>query len=329
VHARNPPKILTESCPSLRCHLPSPSGTDPLRGHFWYLIRFPDSIERHVDRPPTVSEETMPYFARLWGRDSRRRRSTAVRSMLEPLEGRVALSAATPTVQVPTTTVLAVSQTTIETAQEVTLVATVDNANHPVPVTTGKVKFVVQSPKKEVLGSIKLNNEGEAGITTAKFNKVGVYQVTAQYIPPSSGFSPSFATPVHITADPLVVSSFLVTPHTRMSHTGTGITVTVTALNAKKQPVTNYSGTVTFSSPTDSSTIFPRAVYASLHISPPSPLIAGLAAFDMQSYTFTPADHGSHTFVGLVEFGKGGAETLKVSQANNSKVFGIATVAIA
>ena len=66
--------------------------------------------------------------------------------MLEALEGRIVLSAAASNLQVPTSTVLAVSQTTIEKSQELTLVATVDNASHPVPVTTGKVKFVVQSP---------------------------------------------------------------------------------------------------------------------------------------------------------------------------------------
>jgi hypothetical protein len=287
------------------------------------------SIERHVDRPPPASEETMPYFARLWDRDSRRRRSLAVRSLLEPLEGRVALSAAVPNVQVPTTTALAVSQTNIETAQQVTFVATVENANHPVPVTTGKVKFVVQSPKKELLGTIKLNKSGEAGITTADLDKVGTYQVTAQYIPSGYGFAASSASPVHVTANPVVVSSFLITPQTRVGHPGKAFTVTVTALNAKKQVVTNYTGTVTFASPTDSSTIFPKPVYASLHISPPSPLIAGLATFDLQSYTFQPADQGTHTFVGLVEFGKGGAQTLKITQANNHKVSGTTTFSIA
>jgi len=239
------------------------------------------------------------------------------------------MSAATPNVQVPTTTALAVSQTNIETAQEVTFVATVDNANHPVPVTTGKVKFVIQSPVKEVLGAIKLNKDGEAGITTSKLDKVGVYQVTALYIPPSSGFAASAASPVHVTANPVVVSSFLITPQTREGHLGKALTVTVTALNTRKQPVTNYTGTVAFSSPTDSWTIFPTAIYRSLHVSPPSPETAGLATFDMQSYTFTPADLGTHTFVGLVEFNKGGAQTLKVAQANNPKVNSKTTFAIA
>jgi hypothetical protein len=270
----------------------------------------------------------MLYFARLRGSYAGRRHSPAVRFMLEPLEGRVVLSAAAPNVQVPTTTALAVSETNIETAQQVTFVATVDNANHPVPVTTGKVKFVVQLPTKEVLGSIKLNKEGEAGITTSKLDKVGVYQVTAQYIPAGSGFAASSASPVLVTANPVVVSSFLITPRTRIGHLGTPFTVTVTALNAQKQPVTNYTGTIVFSSPTDSWTTFPTPVYKSLHISPPSPLTAGLATFATSSYTFTPADHGTHTFVRQVIFGKGGAETLKVAQANNPKINSKTTFAI-
>ena len=46
------------------------------------------------------------------------------------------------------------------------------------------------------------------------------------------------------------------------------------------------------------------------------------------SYTFTPADHGTHTFPAQVEFEKGGAETLKVVQATNPKVSGITTFSI-
>ena len=37
----------------------------------------------------------------------------------------------------------------------------------------------------------------------------------------------------------------------------------------------------------------------------------------------------THHFVGGVTFNKGGAEILKVTQANNAKVFGKATFAIA
>ena len=81
--------------------------------------------------------------------------------------------------------------------------------------------------------------------------------MTAQYIPSGTGFAASSASPVQVTVNPLVVTSFLIAPQTRIGHLGTPFTVTVTALNAQKQPVTNYTGTVVFSSPTDSWTIFP------------------------------------------------------------------------
>ena len=69
-------------------------------------------------------------------------------------------------------------------------------------------------------------------------------------------------------------------------------------------------------------------MYASLGIGAPSPDTPGLAKFSPASYTFTPADHGSHTFAGGVTFGKAGAESIQVTQANDSKVQGKATFAI-
>jgi hypothetical protein len=271
----------------------------------------------------------MSYFARFRDRDSRRRRPALARDFLERLEGRLVLSSAVPHVQVPTTTVLQASQTSIETAQDVTFVATVVNANRQVAIASvGKVKFVVDTPKKVVLGVVKLNKLGEAGITTSKLGKIGEHQVEAQYIPTSSRFAASSATPVNMTVNPLTVSSFLVTPASRRGHLGGPLTVTVTALDAQKQPVTNYTGTVVFSSPSDSWTTFPKAVYVTLGISAPSPQTAGLATFATQSYTFTPADHGTHTFVDEVSFGKGGAESIKVTQANNANVFGKTLFAI-
>ena len=51
-------------------------------------------------------------------------------------------------------------------------------------------------------------------------------------------------------------------------------------------------------------------------------------AHDEDPLPFTLADHGSHTFVGAVTFGKGGAETLQVTQANNHEVRGKSTFAI-
>jgi hypothetical protein len=81
-------------------------------------------------------------------------------------------------------------------------------------------------------------------------------------------------------------------------------------------------------SPTDSWTVLPKQVYANLAITPPPPQTIGLASFPAKHYTFTPADHGTHHFVGGVTFGKAGAEVLRVAQENNRKVFGSATFAI-
>ena len=75
-------------------------------------------------------------------------------------------------------------------------------------------------------------------------------------------------------------------------------------------------------SPTDSWTIFPKHEYATLGLTEPPAESTLLATFNPTAYTFTTADQGSHTFIGAVTFGKGGAESLKVTQANNSKVSG-------
>ena len=53
--------------------LPILSRKGPLRGHFGYFSRVLGPSQRHVDRPPTASEEVMSYFAHFRGRDSRRR----------------------------------------------------------------------------------------------------------------------------------------------------------------------------------------------------------------------------------------------------------------
>jgi hypothetical protein len=197
-----------------------------------------------------------------------------------------------------------------------------------VPVTSGRVTFAILSPQRRVLAQVRLNKEGEAGITTAKLTKIGQYQIGAQYVPTNSSISRSVAVPVSVTVTPLTVSSFLVTPGVRRGHLGQPLTFTATALDAQHRPVTDYTGTVVLSSPTDSFTVFPPAFYTSLHISAPPPQIAGLAHFAPQTYTFTPADHGTHSFVGGVTFGKGGAEVVKVTQANNAKVRGFATFGI-
>jgi hypothetical protein len=123
--------------------------------------------------------------------------------------------------------------------------------------------------------------------------------------------------------------SFRVTPVVSHGDLNEPLSFTVTALDAQGQPLTDYTGTVVFSSPTDSWTTLPAPAYKRLGIAEPSPDSPGLATFSPGSYTFTTADRGSHTFVGTVRFGKGGAETLQVTQADDPEVTGETTFAIA
>jgi hypothetical protein len=157
---------------------------------------------------------------------------------------------------------------------------------------------------------------------------VGTYPVEAEYLPSTNLFAESTSAPTNVTVTPLTAASFRVTPVVRHGHLGKQLSFTVTALNLKKQPVTNYTGTVVFSSPTDSWTVFPKSVYVAMGLALPPPLSTGLATFNPQTYTFTPADHGTHTFFAAVTFGKGGAESLQVAQGNNPKVFGKTTYSI-
>jgi hypothetical protein len=229
---------------------------------------------------------------------------------------------------IPTTTTLKASSTTIESAQVFSLTATVENTAKNIPINVGKVKFVVESPKPFVLKTADLDAKGEAAVVTDKLTKVGSYLVDAKFLPNGKRFAQSIAPPVLVTANPLTAVSFLVSPDRRYGHLNKPLGFTVTALNAEHRPATNFTGTVTFMSPTDSWTVLPKGVYASLAITPPPPQTSGLASFPMKHYTFTPEDHGTHHFAGGVTFGKAGAEILRVAQENNSKVSGKTTFAI-
>jgi hypothetical protein len=232
------------------------------------------------------------------------------------------------TVNAPTVTDLTVPTNTIETGESVTLDASVQNSNSSLA--AGVVEFISEGPHPLVIGTVDVGTFGQqVGVTTSKLEKVGTYQIEASYLPDTNRFATSTSAPVDVTVTPLTAASFRVTPEVRMARPGTPLSFSVTALDAQKQPLTNYTGTVALTSPTDSWTTFPVAVYKSLKTPAPSPLTLGLATFSTQSYTFTPADHGSHTFVGAVTFGKGGAESIQVVQTNNSKVRGRAAIAIA
>ena len=231
------------------------------------------------------------------------------------------------TVNAPTVTTLQAVTSTVETGEPFTFNATVQNSNSSLA--GGFVKFVTVSPRPVVLGEVPVGAfDQQVSLGTFALKKVGTYQVQATYVPSTNRFAESTSAPVTVTVTPLTAVSFRVTPLVRRGHLAQPVTFTVTALNAHKQPVTNYTGTVTFSSPTDSWTIFPTAVYVSLDTAPPPANSPQLATFANMTYTFTPADHGTHLFVDAATFNKGGAEILKVSQANNTQVSGKATFSI-
>jgi hypothetical protein len=216
----------------------------------------------------------------------------------------------------------------IETGEPVTLNAVVQNTNSDLA--DGFVKFVTLSRHPIVLGEVPTSLFGQqVSFATAALKKVGTYQIEAKYVPNTNRFAQSSSPPTILTVTPLTAVAFRVTPDSPRGHPGRPVSFTVTALNRQRKPLTHYTGTVTFVSPTDSSMLLPRGVYVSLGLTPPPPQAIGLAAFLNNTYTFTPADLGTHVFVNGVTFNKGGAETLRVVQANNNKVFGQATFAIA
>jgi Bacterial Ig-like domain (group 3) len=231
------------------------------------------------------------------------------------------------TVNAPTATSLTAVPNSIETGESIAFNASVQNTNSSLA--EGVVKFVTVARHPDVIGTADVGTFGQqVSLTTSKLEKPGAYQIEAEYLPDTNRFAESTSPPVDVTVTPLTAASFRVTPVVNHGHLGTPLSFTVTAINAQKQPVTNYTGTVLISSPTDSWTTFPTSVYKSLKTPAPSPLTQGLATFTTQSYTFSLADHGSHTFVGAVTFGKGGAENIQVTQANNHKVRGKTTFAI-
>jgi Bacterial Ig-like domain (group 3) len=231
------------------------------------------------------------------------------------------------TVNAPTVTSLQAVTTRVETGESITLDATVQNADSSLA--NGVVEFVTVGRHPDVLGEIAIGTFGQqVSITTRALKKVGTYQIEAEYVPNTNRFATSASAPLAATITPLTAASFRVKPLVRHGHLGSLMSFTVTALNVDHQPLTNYTGTVVMTSPTDSWTVFPKSVYASMGLSPPPPLSTGLASFNPQTYTFTSADHGSHTFVNAATFGKGGAQILQVTQANDPEVFGKTTLSI-
>jgi hypothetical protein len=241
---------------------------------------------------------------------------------------RTTIMASSRMARIPTETLLQSSTDTAGPKQAVSFIATVKNADTGKPVSGGRVEFFLQAPKPRLLGKVNLNRKGVAALTTTKITHLGPNVVVADFIPATHRPAGSESAPATITINPLAVTSFLVVPAQPFGHAGEAMTFTVTALDEARQPVTDYTGTVLVTSPTDSTTIFPPRTYVALRVPPPPAVAIGLATFQNQVYTFTPADHGTHTFVNGVTFNKGGAETVKVQQKNNSTIRGIGRFAI-
>jgi hypothetical protein len=227
----------------------------------------------------------------------------------------------------PTVTSLQAATNSVETGAAIPLDVTVENAGSNLA--DGIVKLTTVSPHPIVLAKISVGVFNKpVSITTDKLQEIGVYQLQATYVPKSNRFAGSTSAPVTVAVTPLTAASFRVTPVVSRGAVDQPLSFEVTALDAQGQPLTSYTGTVVFSSPTDSWTMLPPSEDAKFGIPEPSLDSPILARFSPASYTFTPADHGSHTFVGAVTFGKGGAETFQVTQADDPKVYGKTTFAI-
>ncbi len=254
---------------------------------------------------------------------------------LEPLETRIVQSATTahaaetPIDALARGLVLKTPTPQVQIHQDVTFIATDASSTTGRPIRAGKIEFLIDSPNPVVLGESKLNKTGATSFATNKLTKVGTYWIIARYVEPGGKIDPSeTSTPLAIDVTPLGTTSFRVTPAVKFGRIGEPISFTVTALNSAGQPVTNYTGTVHITSPTDSATTFGKHFYINLQLPPPIPWTLGLASFQNQTYQFQPSDHGSHTFTDGVTFGKGGAEEVKATQANNANIHGKGVIAI-
>jgi hypothetical protein len=242
-----------------------------------------------------------------------------------------------PTLNAPTLTILQVTTNSVETGETVALVANVQNADSSLA--NGTVRFMTVSPRPVVLGEVAVNvfNQ-QAGFVTDQLQRVGTYEIQAVYRPNTNRFAESTSAPVTVTVTPLTAVALRVTPLVRHGHLNEPMSFEVTALNAQGQTLTDYTGTVTVTSPTDSVTIEPRGLLNTLNneargegndsFLPLLPQTTGLASIPAPQYTFKPADQGTHTFIGGIAFGKAGAEVLEVTQTNDPKVFGKTTYAI-
>ena len=238
-----------------------------------------------------------------------RSRRTVSDWLVQPLESRTLLSqAGVPSTaqaevgsiagQVGTTTILQASTQASARRPTVTLTATVTAPSISRPVSLGAVRFSVISPTHESLGVAQPNSRGVATLKTARLARGEPYLIVAQYASPTGSFGPSDAQ-LDVTVAQSPVRSFRITAPQYYGSPGTPLTFSVTAVNRAHQTVTDFTGSIAFVSPTDHS-----------------------ARFTSRTYTFTPADQGTHQFFAGVTFHKGGAEVVRVHQVNNTHVAG-------
>ena len=245
-----------------------------------------------------------------------------------------ASSSATSTIEIspktrnaPTVTSLQVSSNQIETGQQVTFTVSVHNPS--TSLAGGYVELIQEGTRPQVLGKVTVTAFDQPySLTVNNLTHVGNNVIKAVYVPGNDLFAGS-AVSSTVTVTPLTAASFRVRPVRAAGVVGQAMSFIVSAIDTRGHLVPNYTGAVDFYSPTNSLPNFPVAAYTALKIGVPSPDEPGLASFSPQSYMFTTADHGSHTFFETVRFGKPGAESVRVSQTNDTRVYGQTTFAIA
>ncbi len=254
------------------------------------------------------------------------------RLTLERLEARIALSATAEASAIEVREpglAFKVSSANVQIHEDINLMAAMSTKAGR-PVVSGQVEFQELGPRSRVLGFAKINKKGEVSFLVHAPATPGTFVVDARYIPPPGHRSlGETSAPITINVVPLAVSSFRVQPLVRYGKIGEPLGFTVTALNALGQTVTDYTGTIDLTSPTDSASKFSKQFYIGYSLPPPIPWTLGLATFTTTTYQFKSSDQGTHTFYSTVSFGKAGAESVRAQEATNSRVRGEAVFAIA
>jgi hypothetical protein len=187
--------------------------------------------------------------------------------------------------------------------------STVSPANgtlHP----TGMVTYYFYDSSSPVLGStapvltwpqdVSLSNgsvpdsQHTAPLAPGSYSFLAVYSGDNTYVGTVSSIEP-------LTVLPAAVASFSVDGPSDAQHAGYAFSITVTAHDAFNNPLTDYTGTVHFSS-TDGNALLPA------------------------DYTFTAGDHGVHSFSGTLQ--TAGQQTISVTDTANSAATGSTSVLV-